>query len=123
MPIYEYRCEKCRKRTSVFTRNVSAAVSAACEHCGSKKLSRLFSRVAVHRSGDSDGGFDESSLAGVDENDPRSMAKFIRKMSRDMGEPLDAEMETDLERMEAGDLPDDDMDGGDSFEDDFASVD
>jgi hypothetical protein len=28
-----------------------------------------------------------------------------------------------LERMEAGDLPDDDFGGGDSFEDDFASVD
>jgi hypothetical protein len=86
-------------------------------------MQRLFSRVAVHRSGDSMDTFDESSLADVDENDPRSMAKFIRKMSREMGEPLDAEMESDLERMEAGDLPDDDSDGGDSFEDDFASVD
>lgn len=123
MPIYEYRCADCRKRTSVFTRSVSATPNAVCEHCGSKKMSRLFSRVAVHRSGDSEAGFDESSLAGMDENDPRSMAKFIRKMSRDMGEPLDAEMETDLERMEAGELPDDDLDDGDSFEDDFASVD
>lgn len=122
MPIYEYRCEKCRKRTSVFTRSVSATVTAACEHCGSKKLSRLFSRVAVRRSGDDTGGFDESSLAGIDENDPRQMAKFIRKMSRDMGEPLDAEMESDLERMEAGELPDEGSDS-DSFEDDFASVD
>lgn len=123
MPIYEYRCADCHRRTSVFTRSVSASPDAACEHCGSKKLSRLFSRVAVHRSGDSDGGFDESSLGDVDENDPRSMAKFIRKMSREMGEPLDAGMESDLERMEAGDLPGDDLDSGESFEDDFASVD
>lgn len=122
MPIYEYRCEKCRKRTSVFTRSVSASVTAVCEHCGSKKMSRLFSRVAVRKSGDDFGGFDESSLAGIDENDPRQMAQFVRKMSREMGEPLDAEMESDLERMEAGDLPDDDGDS-DSFEDDFASVD
>jgi putative FmdB family regulatory protein len=123
VPIYEYRCGDCRRRTSVFTRSVSVSADAACEHCGSKNLQRLFSRVAVHRSGDSMDSFDESSLADVDENDPRSMAKFIRKMSREMGEPLDAEMESDLERMEAGDLPDDDFGGGDSFEDDFASVD
>lgn len=123
MPIYEYRCEKCRKRTSVFTRSVSATADVVCEHCRSRKMSRLFSRVAVHHSGDSDGGFDESSLAGFDENDPRSMAKFIRKMSRDMGEPLDAEMESDLERMEAGELPDEEPDDSDAFDDDFASVD
>ncbi|HEY5638805.1 MAG TPA: zinc ribbon domain-containing protein [Dehalococcoidia bacterium] len=121
MPIYEFRCTACRKRTSVFLRSVSAEVSAACEHCGSRRLERLFSRVAVHRSGD-DGGFDEASLADVDEGDPRSMAKWVRKMSREMGEPLDAEMEGELERMEAGELPDDD-DSDDGFEDDFAGVD
>ena len=121
MPIYEFRCAACRKRTSVFARSVSADVSAVCEHCGSADLTRLFSRVAVHRSGD-EGGFDEASLADVDENDPRSMAKWVRKMSKDMGEPLDADMEGELERMEAGELPDD---GGadDAFGDDVAGVD
>jgi hypothetical protein len=101
-------------------RSVSSPVSAACEHCGSRKLTRLFSRVAVRRSG-SEGGFDEASMAGVDENDPRSVAKWVRSMSREMGEPLDAEMEGELERMEAGELPDEDA--GDAFEDDFAGVD
>jgi putative FmdB family regulatory protein len=119
VPIYEFRCTKCGKRTSVFVRSVSAPVSAACEHCGSKKLTRLFSRVAVRRSGTDEGSFDEASLSGIDENDPRSMAKWVRKMSRDMGEPLDAEMESELERMEAGDMPggDDDLD---AFADDDA---
>ena len=121
MPIYEFRCAACRKRTSVFVRSVSADVSVACEHCGSSDLKRLFSRVAVHRSGD-EGGFDEASLADVDENDPRSMAKWVRKMSKDMGEPLDAEMEGELERMEAGELPGD-GDADDAIGDDFAGVD
>jgi len=84
----------------------------------------MMSRVAVHRAdGDMPGGFDESSLGDVDESDPRSMAKWIRKMSNDMGEPLDSEMENDLERMESGELPDDGADDGDSFEDEFAGVD
>jgi hypothetical protein len=80
------------------------------------------SRVAVLRS-DSDGfdSLDESSLGDVDENDPRSVAKWVRKMSRQMGEPLDAEMEADLERMEAGAMPDDFA--GDEAEDEFAGVD
>ena len=121
MPIYEFRCSACRKRTSVFVRSVSSEVAAACEHCGSLDLKRLFSRVAVHRSGD-EGGFDEASLADVDENDPRSMAKWVRRMSKDMGEPLDAETEGELERMEAGELPGD-GDADDTFGDDFAGVD
>jgi len=121
MPIYEFRCNACRRRTSVFTRSIGAPADATCEHCGSRKLSRVMSRVAVLRSeGDSSDGFDESSLADVDENDPRSMARWVRKMSRQMGEPLDGEMQADLERMEAGEMPDD---FGGEGDDGFAGVD
>ena len=115
MPIYEFRCQNCGRRTSVFTRAIGDVVEAVCFHCGSEEMSRLFSRVAVVRSGEDAGsGLDESSLGDVDENDPRSMARWVRKMSREMGEPLDTQMESELERMEAGEMPDDwDGDGGD----------
>jgi hypothetical protein len=77
--------------------------------------------VAVLRGEDSfSDGIDESSLADIDENDPRSVARWVRKMSRDMGEPLDADMEADLERMESGEMPDDGF--GDEVEEDFAGV-
>jgi len=121
VPIYEFRCNVCRRRISVFTRSIGVPAGATCEHCGSGDLLRLMSRVAVHHSeGDSHDGFDESSLGDVDENDPRSMARWVRKMSRQMGEPLDAGMEADLERMEAGEMPDD-FGGEDG--DEFAGVD
>jgi putative FmdB family regulatory protein len=122
LPIYEYRCHACRKRTSVFVRTFGAPEDATCEHCGSTETSRLISRVAVLRSeSDEFGSLDESSIADVDENDPSSMARWVRKMSRQMGEPLDAEMEADLERMEAGQMPDDFPAG--EAEDEFAGVD
>ena len=63
-------------------------------------------------------GLDESSLADVDEEDPRSVARWVRRMSRQMGEPLEPEMETDLERMEAGEMPEDmgeEDEGDDAF--------
>jgi hypothetical protein len=94
-------------------------VSGACEHCGSADLERLISRVAVVRSDDMP-AFDDASFAGLDENDPRAMAKWVRKMSGEMGEPLDAEMQTELERMEAGEMPDDAFaDGADAALGDF----
>jgi len=109
MPIYEYRCEGCRKRTSVFVRSMSTAVKAKCEHCGSAKLSRLISRVAVGRpaGGGSMDDFDESMLADVDENDPRSMARFARRMRDEMGEDLGPDFEQAIEQMEAGEMPED----------------
>jgi putative FmdB family regulatory protein len=117
LPIYEYRCNACRKRTSAFVRTVSSPAAPTCEHCGSADVERLFSRVAVLRGQD---GLDmaESSLGDVDENDPRSVARWVRKMSRDMGEPLDADMQSELERMEVGDISSDDsLDDDDDFGD------
>ena len=123
MPIYEFRCQRCRRRSSVFTRSIGGVAEAVCSHCGSREMSRLISKVAVLRSGDDAfAGLDESSLGDVDENDPRSMARWLRQMSRQAGEPLDAEMESELERMEAGEMPDDFSHGGDD-DDGFGDVD
>jgi len=107
MPIYEYRCNRCQRPTSVFVRNINSPVQAVCPNCGSQDMGRLISRVAVLRSEEDtfEGLSDDSSLANVDEKDPRSIARWLRRMSEKMGEPLDAEMAADLERLEAGELP------------------
>ena len=110
MPIYEYRCQGCGKRTSVFVRSMSTAVRAKCEHCGSSRLSRLISRVTVARSRGGDDAFDEGMLAGVDENDPRSMARFARHMRDEMGEEMGPEFDQAIEQMEQGIMPDGDGD-------------
>jgi putative FmdB family regulatory protein len=111
MPIYEYRCAKCRKRTSVFVRSMSTAVQAKCEHCGSNRVTRLMSRVTVVRSaGGSIGDFDESMLADVDENDPRSVARWARRMKDEIGDDLGSDFDEVIDQMEAGGFPDDDGD-------------
>src|SRR5712691_13412447 len=123
MPIYEFRCNSCHRRASVFTRSIGAPATAICEHCGSDDLSRLMSRITVLRSsGESPANFDESSLGDIDENDPRAIARWVRKMSGQMGEPLDAEMESQLERLESGEMPDDLEGDGDAFEEEFADA-
>ena len=115
MPIYEYRCSACGRRSSIFVRSMSSPLSPVCSHCGDAGLSRLISRVAVVRGEDdlAEGMADDSSLADVDERDPRSIARWVRRMSGKVGEPLDAEMEADLERMEAGEMSEEwDGEGG-----------
>jgi putative FmdB family regulatory protein len=118
MPIYEYRCNKCKKRVSVLTLRISEAVNPECDRCGSKDLSRLMSRFATVKSEEArlDALADPSSLSGVDENDPKSMARWMRKMGKEMGEEFSGgEFDQMVDEMEAGNMPDDDggMGGGD----------
>ena len=110
MPIYEFGCSDCRRRTSVFVRSIGADVEARCEHCGSANVRRLVSRVAVGRAAGAGGGFDERLLAGVDEDDPRSMARFARRMRDELGEDLGPDFDEAIDQMEAGQLPDDEGD-------------
>ena len=114
MPIYEYRCNGCQRRVSVFQRSIQGATAAACSHCGSTDLTRLISRVAVMRSEESH--FEDlasgAGLADLDESDPRSVARWARRMGREMGEELGPEFDEMVERMEAGEMPEDLGEGG-----------
>ena len=51
MPIYEYRCGACRKRSSSLLPSYSSP-DPACPHCGKSELKRLVSTFATVRSGD-----------------------------------------------------------------------
>lgn len=109
MPIYEYYCADCRKRVSVFFRTFAAASddAARCPRCEGAHLRRLVSRVAVLKSEESrlDAMTDPSFMAGLEHEDPRALAGFMRKMSDEMGEPLDADMSEMVDRLERGESP------------------
>lgn len=70
MPIYEYGCEACRKRSSALLPSWSAP-DPPCPHCGEAKLRRLVSTFATSRSEEIDfggGGGDEDGFdAGGDD--------------------------------------------------------
>ena len=90
MPIYEYQCRHCRKRSTVLVLKTPHPASATCQHCGSTELDRLLSRFAAPKSEEArlESLADPQSLSGLDENDPRSVARFMRKMGEEMGEDV-----------------------------------
>src|SRR5258708_8862121 len=55
MPIYEYRCEACGKRSTSLLPSYSSP-DPPCPHCGKPALRRLVSTFATVSSGESDGG-------------------------------------------------------------------
>ena len=116
MPIYEYRCTACQRRSSRIWLRIPAAAeerALGCPACGATGLARLMSRFSSPKSEERrlESLADDSSLAGLDENDPRGMARLMRKMSEETGEPLEGEDSEMLERMEAGEMPPDDEGG------------
>jgi putative FmdB family regulatory protein len=113
MPIYEYRCHDCKRRVSIFWRSFSDLETKDamphCPLCNGTNLTRLISRVAVVRSEDSrlDDLTDPGMLSGLDEDDPKSIARWMRRMSREAGEDLGPEFDEVVDRLEAGESPED----------------
>ena len=110
MPIYEYYCYDCKRRVSVLFRTMAAADAgaSACPDCAGQRLHRLMSRLRVLRSEDKrieSMADDPSLMAGLEKEDPRALAHFMRKMSDETGEPLDEEMIEVMDRLDAGESP------------------
>ena len=61
MPVYEYDCEKCGKKTEALRPMRDADAKIACSHCGSTKVKRAQSLVAV---GASTGGKESAMPMG-----------------------------------------------------------
>ncbi len=105
MPIYEYECHDCHRRVSLLVLRPSAAASPTCPRCGGSALSRLMSRFATVKSEEArlDALTDSSSLGDLDENNPASVARFMKKMGREFGDDLGDDFESAMdEAMEEG---------------------
>jgi putative FmdB family regulatory protein len=108
MPIYEYRCLDCHRRVSLLFRSFSAVPETPeCPRCKGTHLTRLISRVALMRSEDSrmDDLTDPSGLGDLDEDDPKSIARWMRKMSAETGEEMPEEFDEVMGRLESGQSP------------------
>jgi putative FmdB family regulatory protein len=129
MPIYEFACPKCRRIFSFLAKRVNPGRQPVCPKCGNKKLSKQVSRFAMTKGlkespaqGDSATSepmpdFDDPRVAHamaemeremehLDENNPKHMARMMRKMKEIMPPgSMPKEMETAIKRLEAGEDP------------------
>lgn len=108
MPLYEYRCLNCHRRVTLL-RSFSDSSEPRCPECESEDLTRLISRVAVLRSEESrlESLADPSGLSDLDESDPRSVARWMRKMGEETGEDMGPEFNEMVGRLESGESPED----------------
>lgn len=122
MPIYEFFCDRCNTIFNFFSKTVNTTKKPHCPRCKETILDRRMSAFAItgraREEGDVDDlPFDESKmtqamemLAGeaerINEDDPRQAADLMRKLSHMTGMELGGPMEEALQRMEAGEDPD-----------------
>ena len=110
MPIYEYECRGCSRRVSLLVRSLASQEASRCPRCGSAELSRLMSRFATPKSEDArlEAAADPSQFGDLDENDPQSVARFVRRMGEATGEDLGDDLGAAMEEAsgEAGGLED-----------------
>jgi len=107
MPIYEYRCQSCQRRVSIYLRDSST--TPKCPSCGGEDLVRLLSSFTIRG-----GGYkevyedilsDHRLVDGMMRSDPRALAEWNKRMSRGMDQETAPEYQEMLEKMEHGEMP------------------
>ena len=108
MPIYEYECADCRRRVSLLIRSAAAAAAPACPRCSGLALTRVMSRFVTVKSEDArlESLADSASLGDLDENDPASVARLMKKMGQEFGDDLGDDFDSAVdEAMAESDSP------------------
>jgi putative FmdB family regulatory protein len=95
MPIYEYRCQDCGKVSEFLLIRTDEDFAPQCKKCKSKKMVRVLSKVRVIRSEESrmESLADPSKWGNLDEKDPASMARWMKKMGKEFGEDMGEDMD------------------------------
>ncbi|MBK8420909.1 zinc ribbon domain-containing protein [Candidatus Villigracilis saccharophilus] len=109
MPTYDFICNHCEKRFDVFmTFSEYGKKPVHCVHCESGNVRRRMTKVRIARSEESrmeSVAGDFSSFEGI-EDDPKALGQMMRKMGSEMGEDLPPEFDDVVDRLEAGQSPD-----------------
>lgn len=122
MPVYEFYCADCHVIFNFLSRRVNTEKRPSCPRCTRPELERRVSLFAIskgRKESDEDPlpDLDESkmeqamaALAGeaenMDEEDPRQVARLMRKLYDATGMDMGTGMEEAIRRMEAGEDPD-----------------
>ncbi len=124
MPIYEFFCPDCNTIYNFFSPKVDTQKKPACPKCPRQELERWlspFSTLRKSKGGAEDEDYplsdiDEDKMEramaalaqeaeSLDEEDPRQAAQLMRKLSDMTGLNLGPAMEEAIQRMEAGQDP------------------
>lgn len=107
MPVYEYICNVCQQRKSLFVKGFGAPLSPACPACGSLEVRRLMSTFAYHKSlsdvWEESGEPDRPGPSYY--KDPRNIGRWAEKRLRELGEETPPQVQQMIEAAREGEMP------------------
>jgi putative FmdB family regulatory protein len=121
MPIYEFFCTPCNTIFSFYSSRINTSKIPDCPKCNNKLKRQMSTFATVGRAREDDDnpfpGLDENKMESVlgelareaekvNEDDPRQMARIMRRFSEKTGLELGGSMEEALARLERGENPD-----------------
>jgi putative FmdB family regulatory protein len=90
MPVYDYRCNVCGRKTAFFYKtykDYDAALekhTQVCPNCGSTELTRLISRVAIAKPGRNYANMSSEEMLSVMEGgDSRELGQMMHQLGQD----------------------------------------
>jgi putative FmdB family regulatory protein len=110
MPTYDFICNACQQRFDIFLTYKEYGVKEVyCTHCNSADVRRRMTKVRIAKT---EAGRMEAmandfpGFEGLDD-DPRALGQVMKKMGKEMGEELPPEFDEVVDRLEAGQSPED----------------
>jgi putative FmdB family regulatory protein len=105
MPVYEYVCDKCKRKFSWLTGVVAVEEKPACPRCGSGKYHKVISRVFRGRS--EEAALDDLADSDMgDLDDPKQAREFAKRLGKEfgyeLGDDFEGEMEAAIDEEAAG---------------------
>jgi len=107
MPVYEFYCPECRKKSSFLVRSLSS-FEPKCSICGSPDVSRVISTFAYHKSLKTihEESGEPSMFSGPDYyKDPRNIGRWAERKFQDMGMEMPSEIQQEIQAAREGELP------------------
>jgi len=108
MPIYEFLCHNCERRSSFLVRDLSTLFAPECSLCGSDDLSRVISSFAYHKSLQTVWEESGEPVGRVSEDyyrDPRNIGRWTEKKFRDTGQEMPSRIQEQIQAAREGVLP------------------
>ncbi len=105
MPIYDYQCSKCNRKTSIFVRTVSSPVDTTCPECGNQNLVRLITSFGISKSvADVHSAYSNPNDPGY-YNDPRNIGRWTEEKFESMGMEIPSSVRDMIDGAREGEMP------------------
>jgi len=108
MPVYEFFCPTCRRKSSFLVKSTLSSFEPKCSICGSTDVARVISTFAYHKSINAiheESGEPSMFPSQNYYRDPRNIGRWVEKRFKDMGMELPGEIHQKIQAAREGELP------------------